>query len=329
MKISVVIPVYNAEKYLRCSVESALAQPETEEVLLVEDCSRDDSLRVCRQLADEYPAVRVLRHSPPRNLGAGASRNVGIKNARCDYVAFLDADDYFLPERFAKAARLFDSTPEIDGVYETIGTHFECDETKKKWLAEGRALVTGFREQVAPECLFEAQGPVGTKGCASIDGWVVKKSVFADTGYFDEELRLHQDAAMGLKLSALCRMAIGDIARPVAMRRVHTANRISAKRSPARQYADFQHMWRVLWRWGSIRLDGDRRDLLLKRYMTSASQPFLRVESVLVRISLLPLCQLIYILSRDFSLLGEERFRQHIRRCTDNFRACLGWTRPG
>jgi glycosyltransferase involved in cell wall biosynthesis len=324
MRVSVIIPVYNAEEYLSSAVVSALAQPETEEVLLIEDCSRDGSLRVCLQLADEYPKVRVFRHSPSRNYGAGASRNLGIKNSRYEYLAFLDADDFFLPGRFASASRMFEAYPEIDGVYETIGTHFENEEVKKVWLAEGRAVVTGFREQVAPELLFENQGPVGSKGYASPDAWVVKKTVFDRTGLFDEELRLHQDAAMGLKLSALCRMAIGDIDRPVAMRRVHAANRISAKRSPSRQYCDFLRMWRVLWRWGRLNLEGNRRGLLLNRYLTYASRPFTEIENELKRTSFVPACQLIYAMSRDMGLISEKLFRQKLTQCITNFKAYVG-----
>lgn len=74
MKVSVVIPVYNAAPFVRDAVESALAQPETGEVILVEDGSLDDSLTVCRALAAENDRVKLYRHPNGENCGAGASR---------------------------------------------------------------------------------------------------------------------------------------------------------------------------------------------------------------------------------------------------------------
>ena len=67
MKVSVVIPVYNAENFLETAVESALSQPEVAEVLLVEDKSPDNSLTVCKRLTQKYPNVRLLQHSDGKN----------------------------------------------------------------------------------------------------------------------------------------------------------------------------------------------------------------------------------------------------------------------
>ncbi|MFV9691842.1 MAG: glycosyltransferase family 2 protein, partial [Desulfobacteria bacterium] len=117
MKISVIIPVYNAEKYVRNAIESALQQPETGEILLVEDNSPDNCLQICRDLEKKHEIVELLRHPDGRNHGAGASRNLGIKNAKFDYISFLDADDYYLPGRFEAARRLFEKYHDIDGVY--------------------------------------------------------------------------------------------------------------------------------------------------------------------------------------------------------------------
>jgi len=99
-KVSVVIPAYNAEKLIIKAVESALQFKEVDEVLLVEDGSSDNTLDICKQLGNEYHKVKVYHHLNGINKGAGASRNLGIKKAANDYIAFLDADDYFLPNRF-------------------------------------------------------------------------------------------------------------------------------------------------------------------------------------------------------------------------------------
>ncbi|PMB23704.1 glycosyl transferase family 2, partial [Fischerella thermalis CCMEE 5198] len=60
MQISVIIPVYNAEKYVRQAVESALSQPEVGEVILIEDASSDKSFKVCQELAHEYSLVKLF-----------------------------------------------------------------------------------------------------------------------------------------------------------------------------------------------------------------------------------------------------------------------------
>ena len=82
-EVSVVIPVYNAAAFVTQAVESALAQPEVREVVLVEDCSPDDSLAVCRQLAEKYPQVNLFQHPGGVNRGAGPSRNLGITKSTC------------------------------------------------------------------------------------------------------------------------------------------------------------------------------------------------------------------------------------------------------
>ena len=123
--ISVIIPVYNAEKYVEHSVLSAINQKHVNEILLIEDNSTDNSLDVCRKLSDKYINVQLLRHPNGENRGAGASRNLGIQTSKYDYVSFLDADDYMLPNRFNKTVEIFEKRSDADGVYEAVGYHFE------------------------------------------------------------------------------------------------------------------------------------------------------------------------------------------------------------
>jgi glycosyltransferase involved in cell wall biosynthesis len=81
MQVSVITPVYNAASFVTQAVESALQQPETAEVLIIEDGSPDNSLEVCQELAKKYEKVKLLRHPNGENRGAGASRNLGMRNA--------------------------------------------------------------------------------------------------------------------------------------------------------------------------------------------------------------------------------------------------------
>ena len=274
MKVSVVMPVYNAEAFVRQAVESALMQPETGEAILIEDGSSDDSLPVCRELAQEHSRVVLLQHEDGGNHGAGATRNLGIQNARLPYIAFLDADDYFLPGRFSLVKRRFEADPTVEGVYEAVGTRFETQEAERQWIAIGRETLTTMKAKVPPEDLFEAQAPIGSQGFCCTDGWTVKQAVFAKTGLFDEHLRLHQDTAMFVKFAALCRMVSGRLDTPVAMRRVHGVNRTTAPRSPTEAYRDRRLMWGTLWRWGKRNLPRARRELVMDRFLSCGPSLF-------------------------------------------------------
>lgn len=271
MNVSVIIPVYDAADYVRQAVESALAQPETVEAILVEDGSPDNSLAVCRELAAEYQTVYLYQHSDGRNHGAGATRNLAILKSTCEYVAFLDADDFFLPGRFSTARELFETDPTVEGVYEAIGKHIESEAGARRWDQSGhiRGELHTMTERVQPEQLLAALVR-GGMGDFSIDGLIVKHSVFAKSGLMDTNLRLHQDTAFLIKLAAVAKLVPGRLDEPVAMWRVHEHNRISAPRSPSKAYRDLLACWETLWHWGRSNLKEEQQRLLLEGLLRRA-----------------------------------------------------------
>ncbi len=227
MKVSVIIPVYNAARYVEKAVTSALDQPETGEVLLIEDGSSDGSLQVCERLAETLPRVKLFRHSGGENRGPAASRNRGILEAQCEFISFLDADDIYLPGRYEVAARIFAENPSVDGVYEATGTHFADESAERRWREQplhclGPLLVT-LRESVPPEHLFEVLLK-GHSGGPNTDGIVVRRRLFEKTGLFDECLLHHEDPAMWLKMAAVGRLVAGRIDDPVSLRLIHDNN---------------------------------------------------------------------------------------------------------
>ena len=97
MFLSIIIPVYNVEKYLEKCVESILGQVEDDcEIILVDDGSTDGVCpELCDKYAEKYPEkVRVIHKL---NGGVGDARNVGVENSKGDYICFIDSDDYVLP----------------------------------------------------------------------------------------------------------------------------------------------------------------------------------------------------------------------------------------
>lgn len=81
MRISVVIPVYNAEKYVSQAVDSALQLEDVYEIILIEDNSPDNALAVCQQLAEKHEKVKLYQHPDKKNHGASPSRNLGIEKS--------------------------------------------------------------------------------------------------------------------------------------------------------------------------------------------------------------------------------------------------------
>jgi glycosyltransferase involved in cell wall biosynthesis len=245
-----------------------LAQPETVEVILIEDGSPDDSLAVCQELAAAYSIVHLYRHPDGKNHGAGATRNLAILKSTHEYIAFLDADDFFLPGRFSVAKRLFETDPELEGVFEAVDTHFENEAARQRWdeLGWGEFTLATMTERVPPEQLFRAL-VMGGRGGFHLDGLVVKRAVFKKTGLFDEHLRLHQDSAIMLRMAAVAKLVPGRLGEPVAMRRVHGLNRIIAKRTLTEVYKGKLIYWDTLWRWSRQNLDHERQQLVLGRLL--------------------------------------------------------------
>jgi len=98
--VSIVTPVYNGARFLPETIESVEAQTFRDwEWLLVDDGSTDDSLEICRKAAAADGRIRVLSHPAGVNRGQAASRNLAIQHSRGDLLAFLDADDLWIPEK--------------------------------------------------------------------------------------------------------------------------------------------------------------------------------------------------------------------------------------
>jgi glycosyltransferase involved in cell wall biosynthesis len=261
----VIIPVYNAAKYVTKAVETALAQPETAEVIVIEDGSTDGSLEVCKNQAAKYEKVHLMRHPGGGNRGAGASRNLGLQDPKFEFIAFLDADDYYLPKRFSKAKELFASDPDCDGVYEAIGKHYENMQAQKRWQKSGMSTseLTTMRKVVDPEDLLNALLSPGF-GYFSLDGLVLKQPILEKSGTMNEKLLVHQDTDFMYRLAYVGKLRPGRLDEPVTMRRIHSNNRISAPRSDNRILTDRIKMWRETFLWFRENSGNKERALIIK-----------------------------------------------------------------
>ena len=97
--ISVIMPAYNCAQYIQDAIDSALKQNMPIELLIINDCSKEDLDPIMEQYAED-PRVRYLKNQ--RNLGVAGSRNRGISLAQGEYVAFLDSDDIWIEGKLEK-----------------------------------------------------------------------------------------------------------------------------------------------------------------------------------------------------------------------------------
>jgi glycosyltransferase involved in cell wall biosynthesis len=110
---------FNTEKYIEEAIASVFAQTyDNWELLLVDDGSTDGSTAIAKRYAQQYPEkVRYLEHEGHQNRGMSATRNLGIRNAKGEYIAFLDADDVWLPQKLEQQLAIMDSQPEAKVVF--------------------------------------------------------------------------------------------------------------------------------------------------------------------------------------------------------------------
>ncbi len=285
-EVSVVIPVYNVASYLEHSVKSALGLREVREVVLVEDGSSDNSLNVCRKLVKDFEMVRMFTHTDGMNRGAGASRNVGVENARFPYISFLDADDFFLPNRFENTQKVFAQNPEADAVYEPVGTFFENENAKDsfcKWRnishQEADDYVTFPTIDYSGMDFFYSLLK-GDNGSPSTIGITIKRRVFDDGFKFNEKLRLHQDSELWVRIASQGRFLSGGNRKPVSVRRVHPNNRIQN-----RNYKSQLMKNEALFQW-SIDADISNRgeNLILRNLIASKVQYKMNSNSLVVKL---------------------------------------------
>lgn len=218
-KISVIIPIYNAAQFLEESVRSAFNLPEVLEILLIEDGSKDHSKNIAEQLCKDFLGkIILLSHPNGANLGAGASRNLGIQHAKGDYIAFLDADDYYLPNRFKKGLKILEENPEIDFVISPS----MIDTTGEYKFVEEK--INNSQHFLFPAIL------TGKYGYFDTNSILIKRTSLTNKNLtFNTQLKLHQDSELWLRITYLLKGYAENTTWPGSIVRRHANNRITHK----------------------------------------------------------------------------------------------------
>ena len=201
--VSIITPVFNAARFVREAIESVLSQTyEHWELLLVDDGSTDASPIIIREYVTRHPGkVRCVEHEGHGNYGASAARNLGIRNARGDYVAFLDADDLWLSQKLERQVMIMNSQPAAAMLY-----------GRTQWWYSWTGNSEDRQRDYTPELGVESDSLIGPptlliqflQGAARVPctcSVLLRRSVLDETGGFEEEFRcLYDDQALYAKI---------------------------------------------------------------------------------------------------------------------------------
>ena len=222
MKVSIIIPVYNTAPFLDRSIQSALDQRQTGEVLLIDDRSTDGSWEICEAWVTKNKKVRLFKNDGIK--GAGAARNVGLQNATFEYIAFLDADDYYMDGRFNEDNQVFSHNCDLSATSNTIiiNTIKAQKHTGLNAIFENNKKI-GSQKSFSTVSIYDFhQG-----GTFHLNGLTLKKSVLNKISNFDEGLKQAQDTDFLFRILLTGLVSSTDVSKAKAVYNIHSENTIS------------------------------------------------------------------------------------------------------
>ncbi len=199
--VSIIIPLYNSEKYIAETIRSAQNQTWTnKEIIVVDDGSTDNSLEVANSCKDRH--TRVITQ---QNKGASAARNAGLNEAKGEYIQFLDADDLLSESKIAAQVEVLIDYPNQVGLCGTV--HFQDGEIPSgsainhEWYAIGSDNPADFLIKLyGGELIGPEYG-----GMITIHAWLCPKHILDKAGGWNEELSVDDDGEYFCRVLLACR----------------------------------------------------------------------------------------------------------------------------
>lgn len=183
VNVSLIIPSYNRSKTLRRALRSIEAQTlKPDEVIVIDDGSTDDTRNVIKK---EFPSVDYLFQE---NRGVSSARNLGIRKSVGEWLAFLDSDDEWLPEKLEKQVELIRKNSDMKVCH-----------TEEVWIREGKRVNAMKKHRKKGGWIFRHCLPLCAMSPSSI---MIHRSVFAQAGLFDEELPACEDYDLWLRITS-------------------------------------------------------------------------------------------------------------------------------
>jgi glycosyltransferase involved in cell wall biosynthesis len=205
--VSVIIPLYNYEKYIENALKSVLSQSLTDyEVVVVDDGSTDNSPRILGRYNNQ---INIIRQE---NRGLSAARNKGIMCSAGEYIAFLDADDVWLRDKLQKQIEVLRRSPDLG----MVGCGYHIIDSEGNVVKE----VEGFTFENSLELLEKWK--IHNVPCGSGSGMIVRRGCFDSVGLFDESLESAEDRDMWFRIGKLFNAYI--IKEPLVQIRSHANN---------------------------------------------------------------------------------------------------------
>lgn len=214
--VSVVIPMYNVERYIAGAIDSVLAQTyENFELLLIDDGSPDNSVAVAKTYSD--PRIRVISQE---NKGLAGARNTGINYAKGKYIALLDADDLWSKHKLYEHVKHLEAKPNVDISY--CPSLFIDEEGQALGLGQYPKLYNISKQEIL------CRNPVGNGSAAVIRARLIDKikqahiiSESAHLSYFDERLRQSEDIEFWLRCALSHQAVFEGIPEPLTYYRLN------------------------------------------------------------------------------------------------------------
>lgn len=218
--ISIVIPAYNAEKYISYTLDSVLNQTYSDfEVIVIDDCSADKTYEIMEKYAELDDRIRIYKNE--KNSGVSFTRNFGVSVSNGDYIAFLDSDDMWTPDKLSKQVELLEKNPDAALLF--TGSAFMD--------YEGNAL--DHILQVPDKIGYKTLLKQNVISCSSV---LVKKSYMEQIKMCNDSM--HEDFAVWLKILRKEKYAYG-INEPLLIYRLSNNSKSSNKIKAAKM------AWRV------------------------------------------------------------------------------------
>ncbi len=216
--ISVVMPVYNAKRYLKEAIESVLNQTYPHfEFIIVDDGSTDKSLDILKQYKNKDPRIRIISRS---NTGIVGALNDGIEAAQGEFIARMDADDIALPARFNRQLELMNSDPNLV----ILGTNFYFIDKSGNIVKSGN--VPREHDKIVENILK------GNGGAIIHPTAMIRKDILMKVGGYREEAQFTEDLDLYHRLSRVGEMA--NLDEVLFKYRIHF-NSVNATRFMTRQ----------------------------------------------------------------------------------------------
>lgn len=190
IRITAVIPAYNAEQTIRRSLDSVAAQTEAvDEIIVVDDGSTDTTGRI---IQSEYPQVRYIRQA---NAGPSTARNRGIQEASCEWIAFLDADDEWLPEKTSRQKEVLGQHPELVWI---AGNYLRRSHDQRELPNQSRDTLL---KQMESDCLFASYAHAYLAKSVGTMNFLVRREVLMEAGMFMEGWKSSEDHDIWFRVS--------------------------------------------------------------------------------------------------------------------------------